>query len=73
MHCVLSANVHLLSGSNRDPVSSTRPGLPDVKKIKLWKGRLKFKKDNIKANNQSNVTRKQVIGWKEDKHERKVD
>lgn len=45
----------------------------DVKKIKLWKGRLKFNKDNVKANNQSNVTRKQVIGWKEDKHERKVD
>ncbi|GAA4653752.1 diadenylate cyclase CdaA [Anaerocolumna aminovalerica] len=45
----------------------------DVKKIKLWKRRFKPGKDNIQANNQSNVTDKQVNRWKEDEHERKVD
>lgn len=45
----------------------------DVKKIKFWKRRFKSDKNNIQVNNQSNVTRKPVIRWKEDKHERKVD
>ncbi len=45
----------------------------DVKKIKFWKGRFKSEKDNTQTNNQSNVTHKPVIRWKEDKHERKVD
>lgn len=43
----------------------------DVKKIKLWKRRFKLRKDNIQANNESDVTNKQVNRWKKDKVERK--